>query len=352
MKIALKKQWPFWLGMTVLILVFLYLVKAILLPFVVGIMVAYFLDPVADKLERTGLSRGLSTLFITSVFFLLLLGALSILLPLVYQQLEVLINTLPDLISEHQKRLFPQVNGWLHRLDPELAQRLTEALKNASVTILGWAVDFISGVMQSSLAVVNLLSLLFVTPVVAFYFLRDWDKMVARLHRLIPRKHLKTVKQQLALIDATLAGFIRGQTQVCLLLGIFYAIALSAVGLKGGALIGFLTGIASFVPYVGMLLGTVIGLIVAWFQFGAWQGVLVVAAVFAVGQVVEGNFVAPKLVGDKVGLHPVWLIFGMLAGGALFGFLGVVVAVPITAVLGVVTRFLMIHYLESNYYKK
>ncbi len=352
MTIIRKKQWLFWLLLGVSLLVFLYAVKAILLPFVVGIMVAYFLDPLADRLERAGLSRNIATLFITVSFFVAITGGLAILFPLLYEELETLILALPHLINEHQQRLLPQVNGWLHKIDPDISQKIIDGIKNASVTILEYAANFIGGVMQSGLALVNLLSLLFVTPVVAFYFLRDWDKMVAKLYTLLPRRHSATIKQQLALIDSTLSGFIRGQTHVCILLGLFYAIALSLVGLEGGALIGFFTGLATFVPYVGMLVGTVIGLVVAWFQFETWQGVLTVAAVFAIGQVAEGNFVAPKLVGDKVGLHPVWLIFGMLAGGVLFGLLGVILAVPVTAVLGVLIRFLTMQYLKSAYYKK
>lgn len=351
MNIIRKKQWPFWLILGAGLLLFLYAVKAILLPFVVGIMVAYFLDPLADRLERSGLSRNLSTLLITVSFFTIIIAAFSVLLPLLYQELEALIRALPNLINEHQQRLLPQVNGWLHEIDPNITQKITDGVKNASVTILEYVANFIGGVMQSGLALVNLLSLLFVTPVVAFYFLRDWDKMVAKLHSFLPRRHSATIKQQLALVDATLSGFIRGQTHVCVLLGVFYAVGLSLVGLEGGALIGFFTGLATFVPYVGMLLGTAIGLVVAWFQFETWQGVLTVAAVFAVGQVIEGNFVAPKLVGDKVGLHPVWLIFGMLAGGALFGLLGVILAVPVTAVFGVLIRFLTAQYLKSAYYK-
>lgn len=348
----MKKKWPFWLGLGVVLLLFLYAVKAILLPFVVGIMVAYFLDPLADRLERSGLSRNIATLLITVCFFILIIAGFSLVLPLLFQELESLILGLPHLINEHQQRLLPQVNGWLHEIDPAITQKITDGIKNASVTILQYIANFIGGVMQSGLALVNLLSLLFITPVVAFYFLRDWDKMMSKLYSLLPRQHASTIKQQLELVDATLSGFIRGQTNVCVLLGIFYAVALTLVGLEGGALIGFFTGIATFVPFVGMLVGTVIGLIVAWFQFETWQGVLTVAAVFAVGQVIEGNFVAPKLVGDKVGLHPVWLIFGMLAGGALFGLLGVILAVPVTAVLGVLIRFLTALYLTSSYYKK
>lgn len=348
----MKKKWPFWLGLGLTILIFLTLVKAILLPFVVGIMVAYFLDPLADRLELAGFSRNIATLLITASFFGIALISLSILVPLLYQQLESLLTALPQVFSNNQEKLIPQVNHWLHRLDPEVSQKITEGIKNASITILGFVGDFLKGLMQSGLALINLLSLIFITPVVVFYFLRDWDVMIARLYTLLPRKHLAVIKKQLLLVDKTLSGFIRGQTQVCLSLGIFYTIALSVMGLQGGALIGFFTGVATFIPYVGMLSGTAVGLVVAWFQFQSWQGVLTVGVIFLAGQMIESNFIAPKLVGDKVGLHPVWIIFGMLAGGSLFGFLGVIIAVPATAIFGVLIRFLTAEYLKSDYYKK
>ena len=345
------KYWRFWIGLTLVTLVFLYLVKGILLPFVVGIMVAYFFDPLADKLEKYGISRGIATLIITVSFFLMVVGAIAVFFPLIYDDLSQLLQTLPMLLTEHQHRLLPLVNSWLHKIDPGISIKLTDSLKNASVAMLGYMLEFIGGVMQSGLALVNLMSLLFVTPVVTFYCLRDWDKMVAKLHGYLPEKQAPIIREQLAQMDRTLSGYIRGQTNVCLLLGIFYAIGLSAVGLEGGILIGFFTGIATFIPYVGMLIGTALGLITAWFQFESWEGVLTVACIFAIGQVIEGNFVAPKLVGDKVGLHPVWLIFGMLAGGRLFGLLGVILAVPATAVIGVLIRFLMGLYLDSRFYK-
>lgn len=345
-------QWRFWLAIGVLLVAALYLLKSILLPFVVAIMVAYFLDPLADRLERAGLSRAKATLLITALFFTVIAGALALLLPVLYQQLTHLLHTLPDIITEHQQKLLPKLDGWLHAIDPTLTQKMAESIKNASLTILGMAIDVIGGIMQSGIALINILSLMFITPVVSFYLLRDWDTMVARLYALLPRRHEAQVRAQLHLIDEALSGFIRGQTQVCLLLGIFYAIGLSFAGLQGGVIIGLFTGLASFVPYVGMLVGTAAGLLVAWFQFETWQGVLTIAAIFAVGQLIEGNFVAPKLVGDKVGLHPVWIIFGMLSGGALFGLLGVIIAVPVTAVAGVLIRFMLGQYRNSAYYKK
>lgn len=346
-----SRAWPFWVGIGVPVVIFLFLISGILLPFVVGIMVAYFLDPAADKLEEWGLSRTLATLFITTLFFSVMVTALSVLLPIIYDQLEILLRSLPQAIVEQQDKLKPVVTHWLYSVDPQLSATFSTQVKSLYTSGMTYVLGFVTGVMQSGIALLNLLSLIFVTPVVAFYFLRDWDRMIERIHRMLPRRHAATIREQMGKADETLSGFLRGQTNVCLLLGIFYAIGLTLAGLQGGMLIGLFTGIATFIPYVGMLVGTVVGLVTAYMQFGTWEGVALVAAIFAVGQIIEGNFVAPTLVGDKVGLHPVWLIFGMLAGGKLFGFLGVLLAVPVTAVLGVLVRFLVGVYLESRYYK-
>ena len=204
--------------------------------------------------------------------------------------------------------------------------------------------------MQSTLAVVNVLLLIFITPIVTFYILLDWHKITNKVESWFPKAHTKTIKEQLSYVDTALSGYIRGQTNVCLLLGAFYAVGLSLAGLDFGLFIGLATGILSFIPYVGILFGVTIGMMVALFQFGDSIHLLLVFAIFVVGQFIEGNFITPKLVGDKVGLHPVWIIFGMLSGAALFDFVGVLLAVPVTAVLGVIVRFAMKKYLSSPIY--
>jgi predicted PurR-regulated permease PerM len=180
--------------------------------------------------------------------------------------------------------------------------------------------------------------------------LRDWDDIVARFDRLLPRPYEHVIREQLSIIDDTLAGFIRGQLNVCLLMSIVYGLGLTLVGLKFGIIIGLAAGLLVIVPYVGFLICFLIGMGVAFFQFDSMQDVGMVLAVFVAGQIIESNFVTPKLVGEKVGLHPVWIIFGMLAGASLFGFVGVLLAVPLTAVAGVLIRFATARYLESSYY--
>ncbi len=350
--ISLNKRWLFWVGMILAILVFLFLIRSILLPFILGMFTAYFLDPAADKLDKMGLSRTLSTLVITICFFFTV-GLISVLvIPIIASQLSDLILAIPGYITEFEARYAAE----LQKLPTGLPLVDMEGIKSAATNISGVMVklvgDFLTGVLQSGIAILNLLSLILITPIVAFYLLRDWDKVVRRLDTYLPRRHAQTIREQLAIIDDTLAGFVRGQINVCLILGTFYAVGLSLAGLKFGILIGLATGLLVIFPYVGLMVGMGAGLTLAFFQFDTLQPVFTVLGVFVIGQMMEGYFFTPKLVGEKVGLHPVWVIFGMLAGAALFGFVGILLAVPATAVIGVLIRFAMQQYLHSQYYQE
>ena len=200
------------------------------------------------------------------------------------------------------------------------------------------------------MALLNLLSLFVITPLVAFYLLRDWDIMLARLDSWLPRCHVATIRQQAAIVDGTLSGFVRGMVLVCLSLSVFYGLLLSAIGLEFGLVIGILCGLVSFIPYVGAIGGFVVGVTIAFFQFPDLLPVGLVAATFFAGQLLEGHVLTPKLVGERIGLHPLWLVFALLAGGSLFGFLGLLLAVPLAAVIGVLCRFSLGQYLQSSLY--
>ncbi len=350
-KIHNGKSWIFWLTIGIIFLVFIYLIRSVLLPFVLGTLIAYFLDPAADKLEKYKFSRTLATSTIILSFFIII-GLLSLLIiPTIFNQISGLVTDLPTYLKEVEIKYEKQLFSWLGTLPHNYTESIKSAATNFSGVMVKLAGDMAGGLFLSGMAVVNMLSLILITPVVAFYLLRDWDVVKFRFFNLLPRKHEAIIHEQLMLIDATLAGFIRGQINVCLLLGAFYAIGLSLVGLKFGILIGMATGILVILPYVGLLFGMATGLTIAFFQFGTWEGVIPVLLVFIAGQVLEGNFITPKLVGEKVGLHPVWIIFGLLAGAALFGFVGVLIAVPVSAVIGVVIRFALTRYLASPYYQ-
>ena len=331
-------------------LIAVYLLRSVLLPFVAGMAVAYLLDPVCDKIEARKVSRTLATTLVTLIFLAISLISLLLLLPILITQLGRLIKRLPgyiEKITAQVQRLTELIEA---RLDGAMAEKLQEAFGASADQILGWVTQALTGLVSGGVAFANLLSLLVITPVVAFYLLRDWDHLVARIDSWLPRKHAPVIRDLSKQVDETVAGFLRGQGMVCLLLGLFYAIALTIAGLDFGLIVGLVAGALSFIPFVGSITGLVLSVGLAIFQFDSWIWVGVVAAIFFAGQMLEGNFLTPKFVGERVGLHPVWVIFGLLAGGALFGFVGVLLAVPVTATIGVGVRFALKQYLASPYY--
>lgn len=341
-----RRVW-FWLLLVLGFFLFLYLIRSILLPFVVGILTAYFLDPAADKLEEWGCSRNVATALITVGFFGLIALSILALAPVVVNQVGGLIEELPNYIRQLRHLAYKHLSV--------LPFSLELPLNGDKPSLGGSEIGTLQGLgkqlLQSGFVIMNVVSLLVITPVVAFYLLRDWDVLVAHIDRLLPRKHKEVIEEQMRRIDQTLAGFIRGQINVMLILGIFYAIALSLAGLKYAVLVGLLAGLLIIIPYIGTFISGVLSVSIAYVQFEEWWQVGVVASIFVLGQMMEGYFLTPKLVGGKVGLHPAWIIFGMLAGGALFGFVGILLAVPVTAVIGVLVRFAVEQYMESDYYK-
>lgn len=316
--------------------------SAIMLPFVLGFALAYFLDPVADRLEAVGLRRSLATLTITFIVSLGLLPVIVFGLPALAGQITILIGNLPGYIADMQ--------SWL------ALQNLTEGQSQIVSTIgealLGGLRETASGLLLSGLSVLNMLSLIVITPIVAVYMLNDWDHMVARVDALLPDEHAGTVRDLARQIDETLGGFARGQSMVCLALGTIYALGLSAVGLESGMIVGILAGLVSFMPYVGAAFGMILAGGLGLGQFGFdWLPFVQMAVVFGFGQFIEGNFLTPRLVGDRVKLHPVWIIFALLAMGSIFGFLGLLLAVPIAAIIGVLVRHAVTLY-EQDYIKR
>lgn len=333
------------------LLICLYLFRPILLPFLVGMAAAYLLDPAADRLQRIGLRRTAATIVISFSFFLALALVLLLLLPTVAAQAVELARQLPDYLERVRDRLLPHLSEIASWASIELDLSAEGLLRRYWTQTMEILINAIGGLLQSGVALLNLVSLLFVTPIVTFYMLRDWDRMVARIEASVPPDYLPTVRRLAREIDEVLAGFIRGQGLVCLFLALFYALGLWLVGLQYGLIIGLLTGFFSFIPYIGMAIGACVGLTVAAFQFQDLIGVGLVAAVFAVGQFIEGNLISPRVVGDRIHLHPVWIIFAVLAGTVLFGFLGTLLAVPVAGVLGVLVRFGLKQYQTSSLYR-
>lgn len=349
--IGLRRQALFWVGFLALFVLFLMVFSSVLLPFIAGMALAYFLDPVADRLERLGLSRLMATIVILVSFVIVFVLSLMIIIPLLASQLNDFIAKVPEYVTQLQTFISTSNASWL----PDWVDGQMETIRQNFSRYLSEGVGFIGTLLgqiwNSGKALLDIVSLLVVTPVVAFYLLLDWDRMIAKVDSWVPRGQLGTVRRLAAELDNTIAGFVRGQGSLCLILGIFYAVGLSLAGLNFGLLIGFFTGMISFIPYVGSTVGLLLSLGVALVQFWpdfVWIGVI--AGIFFLGQFIEGNILQPKLVGKSVGLHPVWLMFALFAFGALFGFVGVLVAVPAAAAIGVLVRFALSRYLESDLY--
>ena len=350
---TLRRQAFFWLGALIVLALFLYLFRSILLPFLAGLALAYFLDPVADFLERRGLSRLFATIVILLTFVLLFALSFVVIIPVLVNQMAGFIEDMPTYLARIRELAaslavrFPWLNGYVDFQTGELPSGIQDLLAQGA----GFLTNIAQGIWSSGLALINIASLFVVTPVVAFYMLLDWDRMVERIDACIPRDHLETVREIAREMNTAIAGFVRGQGTVCLILGLFYAIALSVVGLNFGLLIGLFAGLISFIPYVGSLVGLVLSVGVALVQF--WPDFImigVVVVIFFAGQTLEGNFLQPKLVGDSVGLHPVWLMFALFAFGSLLGFTGMLIAVPAAAAVGVLVRFAVRRYLDSDLY--
>ncbi len=345
-----------WSGVLVALVAFLLVFSEILPPFIFGAAIAYFLDPVADALERLGLSRMAATvvvLFIAVLIFALL--ALAV-FPLLLDQFATLVRNMPNYIDTLRGRLeglvgqIEAVTGTVAPL-PEnapAARPASEQLREAAQGIGG---RLLQSIWSGGVAFVSTLAILVVTPVVAFYLLLDWDRLIARVDDLIPRRHLDEMRALARDVDLVLAGFMRGQFLVCIIQGTFYVIGLSIIGLDFALVVGMISGMASFIPYVGAILGLVLSMGLALTQFwGEWYSILAVLGVFLAGQAIEGNVLTPWLVGGSVGLHPVWLIFSLAAFGSLFGFAGLLLAVPAAAAIGVLTRYAVARYQDSRLY--
>ena len=348
---SLQRQFVFWVAALLALILVLWLLSNILLPFIAGLALAYFLDPVADRLEHLGLPRLAATLVILLFSLLILVVVLILIVPILGDQIGKFASELPGLLQALVARFNELAPQWLKDMLAKSGTDIQGSVTELAGRAAGWIVTLLSSVLSGGMALINLVSLLVVTPIVAFYLLEDWDVMVAKVDSWLPRDHAQTVRSLAQDINEALAGFIRGQGTVCLLLGSFYAVGLSLAGLKFGLAIGILAGFLTFIPYAGAIIGGVLAIGVGLVQF--WPdltSILLIVGIFAAGQFIEGNILSPKLVGHRVGLHPVWLMFALFAFGYLFGFVGLLLAVPMAAAAGVLVRFALGQYLRSKLY--
>jgi len=347
---AFQRQVTFWLAALVLVILALWLLSEILLPFVAGLAIAYLLTPVTDRLERLGANRLAAALLIITLVVLAFVYLILLVVPILGSQLSSFIESVPAYVTRLQSLLSDPSRPWVQKVlgagfttDKSISDLVTQGV--------GWLTSFLHSMWSGGRALVSLFSLIVVTPVVAFYLIYDWHRMVSTVDGWVPVAQRDTVRMLALEIDAAISGFVRGQIGVCLILGSFYAAALTLTGLNFGLLIGLISGLITFIPYVGSMTGLVLSLGVAIVQFWPQYAlILTVLGIFLVGQFVEGYILSPKLVGESAGLHPVWLIFALLAFGYLFGFVGLLVAVPLAATIGVLLRFALRRYLQSSLY--
>ena len=347
-----RNQFIFW-GLAALAFAgFIVLFKSVLLPFVLGIAVAYLLNPLVNRLGKWGLNRRAAALLILFSFMVIMGGLLAVLIPVLVRELTEFIDELPGYIDRIEGILAPYSDRLQALVDRGQNTDIKELLTQNSAVGMNAANKVLVGVAAGGTAVIGFVSLVVIMPVVAYFMMKEWPHITKWVIDLMPPAHKPTIMDLFKQIDRKLSGFVRGQLSVAFILAVLYAVALTIAGLKYGFLIGFGAGMLSIIPMVGSAVGFVVGILMAWIQTGEWSFVGIVAAIFIIGQLVEGNFLTPKLVGGSVGLHPLWVFFALMAGGALFGILGMFLAVPVAAVAGVLIAFGIARYKTSPYYKE
>jgi len=344
-----ERNFVFWLVTLVVLVGLLWLLSPILLPFVLGISIAYALEPLNRRLTKRGISRTLASFIILAGFVLAFAVLLLLITPPLLRQLSGFIDRAPVYAQRLQSLVSDPNYPWLkHLVGDNLTGGSASDLMNQA---MGYVSGFVASLWSKGQAMLSIFSLLIITPVVAFYLGCDWDHMMSTIDHFIPLHQRDTVRKLAREIDTTISAYVHGQSAVCLILGSYYAVGLTVAGLNFGFLIGVVGGLISFIPYVGSLTVLVVSLCVALAQFFPdWAHILIVAGIILVGQFLEGNVLAPKLVGHSVGLHPVWLMFALFAFGYLFGFVGLLLAVPLAAAAGVLMRFALQRYRESPLY--
>lgn len=350
--LTLNYQARFWIFTTLVLLGLVWLLGNVLLPFVVGMAIAYLLGPLVGKMIRAGVPRVVAALLILFGFFMILVAIMAVTLPFAYREAVQLAANLPTYAAQAQEFLIPYI-GWVQERFP--GQDMTayqETLKSNIGKIFTVSGSLLGGVISGGQAVISLGTFIVLAPIVAFFMMAEWVAITRWIDDMIPRPSYAVIRDLLTQIDRKLSGFIRGQLTVSAFLGVLYAVALSVAGLKFGVLIGLMAGVLSIIPLVGSSVGLVVAVLVAWVQSGEWSYAALIAIIFLTGQFLEGNVITPRIMGKSVGLHPVWILFALLAGGSLMGIVGMLLAVPIAAVIGVLSSFVIEQYKNSIYYKE
>lgn len=344
-----RQKW-LWISVAVIFIAGVYLLQSILMPFLTGLLVAYAMNPAVRIFQKWGIPRSIGTSIMITSFFLLIGLLIFIAIPFIQTELATLSMVVPkygERIMEILKPLIDNPYSYIEKHDLERLRAFASANFGEGIA---WGLKLLGQILTNSLALANLISLIVITPIVAFYCLRDWNLIVDTVDRWLPRPYAPTLRRFFTDVNATIGGFAKGQALVCIMVGIYYAIALTLAGLEFGVVVGIVIGVMAFIPYLGAFVGFVLCIGIAMAQFTEWTSVGIVASIFVVGQTTEAYFLIPYFVGNRIGLHPVWVLFALLAGGALYGFIGILFALPVGATIGVLVRYIRNRYFKSPYY--
>lgn len=344
------RQWLFWAILTLVMVSLAWLLGDVLSPFITGMVIAYMLNPIVTGMTVRLRSRSLATAVVLIGFVLIVAGFIALLSPILFKQAGEFIDKLPSYLNQFRDWSLPYIGSVMDKIQPNYMQQIRDAASDNVSAVLSGGRNIVLRVWSGGMAVIDIVTFLAITPIVAFYCLRDWPKIIQRMDDLLPRKSVDTLRAIFYEFDCRMAGFLRGQLLVCLSLGTFYATGLTLAGLNFGLAIGFIAGLLSFIPYVGSVTGFLASVGVALVQFSGWEMPMVIVGIFFLGQFIEGNFLTPKLVGERIGLHAVWVIFALMAGGSLMGFTGLLLAVPVAAMIGVIVRHAVMWYQKSPAY--
>lgn len=328
-----------------------YVCSSAILYFFVAFVLAYLLNPSVNKLASWKVPRSVATVLMMTLFISFFMTLVSILSPILYHQSVLIIKKISGYQEQMQSHIIPQFMMWMDGVSPVLLIKVEEAVTAATQNALSVTGNLVSKLMQSSSVAINIISTLVLVPIIAFYILRDWQGIVAKAFDIIPNRMRAIIQELTHELDLTMAGYLRGQTYACLLMAAYYAIMLSALQIEASLVLGFCSGLLIIVPYIGAACAGLVCALIAGLQYNNLYYAVAVLGVFVIGNFIESNFISPKIIGDTIGLHPAWFLFGVIVGANLLGFLGILVAVPLTAALGTVIKFAVAQYKRSDFYK-
>lgn len=349
----MKKNNHAWLGFTlaVLVIVFLISLDKIIFPFFMGLIGAYAFNYFVTAMEHRGISRGIGSAFIILGVLISLSLLVVVFLPLVQRELFILAAKMPAIIESWVNLMRPLLEKSTSEFGTPLPSDIKAQVTSHMGDIINWSIKLLTNILTNGLALANILSLTILTPVIMFYLLKDWPKLVTQIDQNIPKMYQQNVRFYANQVNITLSAYVRGQALVCFILMVLYSLSLWIIGVPHGFFLGIMTGFMSFIPYIGMLAGLLGTLAISLANFVSWGQIFMILLTFTVIGAIEGNFLSPRLIGEKVGLHPVWIIFSLLASATWFGFLGVLVALPLAAIIGVIVRILLQWYRSSSFYQ-